>query len=62
MKPLTPEEQKALNDREKLGIPTIREDAWKYARADKALREHYAQKTFNILSYVSHHRMTSRNR
>jgi len=49
MKPLTPEEQRALDVREQLGIPTIREDAWKYARADKALAEYYARKVSNLL-------------
>ena len=49
MKPLTPEEQRALDVRKKLGIPTIREDAWKYARADKALAEYYARKVSNLL-------------
>jgi len=49
MTPLTPQEQRALDAREKLGVPTIREDAWKYARADKALAEYYAQKVSNLL-------------
>ena len=49
MKPLSPEEQRALDVRKKLGIPTIREDAWKYAKADKVLAEYYARKVSNLL-------------
>lgn len=49
MKPLSPEEQRALDIREQLGLPTIREDAWKYAKADKVLAEYYARKVSNLL-------------
>lgn len=33
------ENQQALETRRKLGIPVIEEDAWKYARVDKAMQD-----------------------
>lgn len=34
-RPLTPEEQAALDIKERLGLPALREDAWKYAAAER---------------------------
>lgn len=49
-------EQKAIDTRRTLGIPVIEEDAWKYARQDKALQEalrNFPQKISNLLKKCS---------